>query len=347
MTRAAWPENLLQLPVRQAIGAIALAYLQQAAAAAQRLAGAEDDEALHDFRVALRRLRTCLRAHADRIDDRVPKKLRRRIKTIAAATGQARDTEVQRAWLRGEMGNLPPRQRPDLARLEARLEQRQRSAYEEIRADVLPEFRRAERKLHKALTALAKPPVAAADVPLTFAQAVASLARQHAAELKSSLARFKSPAHAEEAHLARISAKRLRYLLEPVAHRLAIEDTVLRQLRVLQDLLGELRDLQLLVGELGAAVEAVAVEQASGLLRRVLEDGMDPARWRAPRPGHGYAGLLTAAWLARAQQERLFRRIRAEYGRQRMAALAQQVFGLADQLAADSTAAAGGTPAHR
>ncbi|MFA7097087.1 MAG: CHAD domain-containing protein [Gammaproteobacteria bacterium] len=346
MTRAAWPENLLQFPARQAIGAIALAYLQQAAAAAQRLERAVDDEALHDFRVALRRLRTCLRAHADRIDDCVPKKARRRIRTIAAATGQARDAEVQRAWLRSEIGNLPPRRRPALTRLEARLEQRQRLAYEKIRADVLPDFRRAERKLRKALSALAKPPAAAADASLTFAQAVAPLVRQHVAELKTSLARFKSPAHVEEAHLARISAKRLRYLLEPVAKRLAIEDTVMRELRVLQDLLGELRDLQLLVGELGAAVEDAAVEQARGLLRRVLKDGTDPARRRAPRQGHGYAGLLTAASLAQAQQERLFRRIRAEYGHQRMAALAQRVFGLADQLAANSIVA-GGAPAHR
>jgi len=57
---------------------------------------AEDSAALHDFRVALRRLRANQRAYRDQIGAKQDKRLRR----LAHATNAARDREVQLDWLR-------------------------------------------------------------------------------------------------------------------------------------------------------------------------------------------------------------------------------------------------------
>src|SRR5918999_1214042 len=80
---------------------LALSFLDQAAAARPRLADPADTEALHDFRVGLRRLRSCLRAYRDCLEDSVPKKLARKLRRLASSTGPGRDAEVQIEWLRG------------------------------------------------------------------------------------------------------------------------------------------------------------------------------------------------------------------------------------------------------
>ena len=54
------PETLLELPAEEAARFIALDLLATLRAARARL-GSGDPEALHDFRVTLRRLRTALR----------------------------------------------------------------------------------------------------------------------------------------------------------------------------------------------------------------------------------------------------------------------------------------------
>ena len=89
-----WPQNLLELPAREAVGRIALEYLRQAAEAFQRMADAADEEALHDFRVSLRRLRTCLRAYGNIVNDSLPGKARKRLKAITVATSRPRDIEA-------------------------------------------------------------------------------------------------------------------------------------------------------------------------------------------------------------------------------------------------------------
>lgn len=330
-----WPRNLLELPAREAAGRIALEYLRQAAEASQRMADAADDEALHDFRVSLRRLRTCLRAHGDIADESLPRKARKRLKTITAATSRARDVEVQLTWLRSEIGNISPGQRPALLSLQTRLETHQKLAYEAIRGEVLPDFQRLERKLRKALARLLEPAEDGTQPSARFAHIVAPLVHQHALDLKTYLMQIKSIADVEEAHLARISAKRLRYLLEPVASRLDAGEAMILELKALQDLLGGLRDVQLFAAELAAAMEEAAVEKARRLLQLALQDGTGSAKLREAQRRNEYAGYLAAARLAQQRQDELFARVLEEYGRERVAAFTLQVIGLADQLAAN------------
>ena len=48
--------NLLPLPGQQAVRLVALRYLDETVRAAARLGDADDDDALHDFRVSVRKL---------------------------------------------------------------------------------------------------------------------------------------------------------------------------------------------------------------------------------------------------------------------------------------------------
>jgi len=79
---------------------IARALLCELRRARRRLATRRDDMALHAFRVALRRLRSTLQMYRPVLGrDMVPRKLRRRLKRLARATGAARDAEAAaRLW---------------------------------------------------------------------------------------------------------------------------------------------------------------------------------------------------------------------------------------------------------
>jgi hypothetical protein len=70
-----------------------------------------------------------------------------------------------------------------------------------------------------------------------------------------------------EAHTARIAAKRLRYLLEPVSRRVRGIKTLVGRLKELQDVLGDLRDRQVLADEIASSLAALAQsrpDRASG-----------------------------------------------------------------------------------
>ena len=69
--------SLLDRPAAEAARLLALRLLDDAASARLRLSHPEDPEALHAFRVAIRRLRSSLRAWADVLQEGVsPKVLR-------------------------------------------------------------------------------------------------------------------------------------------------------------------------------------------------------------------------------------------------------------------------------
>src|SRR3954468_378564 len=114
------PTALLDRPVAEASGLVALRYLDDAAAAATRLTDRADAEALHDFRVALRRLRVTVRAYPD-LRTAVSKKNRRRLRKLARETNPIRNAEAQIAWFRDHTAQFTPPQRAALAPLRSRL----------------------------------------------------------------------------------------------------------------------------------------------------------------------------------------------------------------------------------
>src|SRR5688500_13807608 len=93
------PADLLRRTPREASRRIALGLLDQARSAAERLEEESDSEALHDFRVALRRLRSALRSWRDELDGSIGKKHRQALREIQVATSPGRDAEVGLEWL--------------------------------------------------------------------------------------------------------------------------------------------------------------------------------------------------------------------------------------------------------
>src|ERR1700720_4997311 len=79
------PEILERSP-EEGARRLALASPHQAGGPLPRLADPEDGEALHDLRVALRRLRSCLDSYEDQLGDSVPRKLSRRLRRLPPAT---------------------------------------------------------------------------------------------------------------------------------------------------------------------------------------------------------------------------------------------------------------------
>jgi len=95
-----------------ALGArrVALGMVAALEDANKRRGSADDSEALHDMRVALRRLRSWLRAMNDVLQD-VGNKTRARLEGIADTSNVSRDAEVLLDWLRERVTALTPRER--------------------------------------------------------------------------------------------------------------------------------------------------------------------------------------------------------------------------------------------
>lgn len=301
---------LLPRPPEEGARLLALGYLDQALEARPRLADPEDAEALHDFRVALRRLRSTLRAYREPLEGSVPKKLARRLKRLAQATGEGRDAEVAIEWLRGRADQVGSNHRAGYRWLLDHLEERKRAGYEHLQARVEEDFADLEAGLRRRLS------VYQAEVRLgaegeaaphpTLGQTAAEILEDHARELGAHLEAIGGPGDVEEAHRARIAAKRLRYLIEPLAGEVEEGKAVVKHLKELQELLGELHDAHVLEDELAAAVERAGAERAQALLELSLADEPDEKRLRAERRRARESGLLVLARLNRARRDRLY-----------------------------------------
>src|SRR5918998_1337794 len=92
------PADLLDRFADEATRLLALTYLDEIALAERRLADPQDAEALHDFRVALRRLRSCIRAYRNELKGSVSKRMRRSLRELMLVTNEGRDAEVHLEW---------------------------------------------------------------------------------------------------------------------------------------------------------------------------------------------------------------------------------------------------------
>jgi CHAD domain-containing protein/CYTH domain-containing protein len=241
---------------------VALGHLADATAARERIANANDDEALHDFRVALRRLRSWERAFRPYIRKDVSGKLRRRLRNLARDTGASRDLEVHLAWLREQRRAVGRRQRPGLTWLVSTLAKRKAEADAVLEDDVHGRFSKLHTRLERALASyretLRVRDDGRAAPPSPFAEALAPRVRDAAALLLAQLQHIKSAADEDECHEARIAAKRLRYLLEPVTRLVPGADDAVERLKDLQDVLGDLHDAQVFGAEVSELAEELS-----------------------------------------------------------------------------------------
>lgn len=236
-------DGLIGMTALEGVSRVAQQYLNRATESAKRLSNEADAEALHDFRVSLRRLRTLLQAYEPYLEGRVGKKIRRRIRDLASRTGQGRDSEVLLALLKTERSRLKSRHKPGYRAVATLLKVDVKRGYGDI-DHVIEEYAKLRKKLVRRLTRPEEPGGPASLV--RFSVATQRLIPVVAAELEYRLSEVHSLADAPQQHRARIRAKRLRYLLEPLSADEPAAQPLIEQLKRLQDLLGDLRDAHLL-----------------------------------------------------------------------------------------------------
>ncbi|MFN2376809.1 MAG: CHAD domain-containing protein [Candidatus Binatia bacterium] len=315
---------MLDRPVRDAVGALILRYLGTGAAALERTKDRGDSEALHDLRVALRRTRSLLRAYRPWLGRAAGRKLRRRLDKLAAATNVGRDAEVQLAWLESRRESLRRGERSGLNWLVRRRRAARREGYDSARRHGREEFDQLAARLGERLREGSKnsPPLR---------EALAPLVRDHAADLEAALSAIGSADDQTAVHAARIRAKRLRYLVEPLKGESTQARNVVRMLKGLQDLLGDLHDMHVLAVQLSADLDEVATTKAHQL--RDLSLGGDHAGLLRERRRDERLGLLALMAQAQARRDELFAGFEGTWRGEKAGALIHAARQLADRLA--------------
>ena len=302
----------LTRPPEEGARLVALRILEDAGKAMARVLAGDAPEALHELRVSLRRLRSTLQAFEANLERRPTAQALERLREIGTRSNAARDAEVQIAWLSARRPQLAPAQRAaldalvsdlsaslarDLERLLARLPER----FEALRGDLDRSLRGYRTWVH----------LAGPDPTPTFASVLAERLRAQAQRLSERLAAIGGVADEERAHAARIEAKRLRYLLEPVAADVPGGKRAVRSLKGLQDVLGEMHDLDVLRETLTAGAERMALARAHALLDAV--GAGDERALAAARRRNLEAGLLAIAGLVRDRHQKLFGELEAAW----------------------------------
>jgi CHAD domain-containing protein len=271
--RSTLPDDLLLRSDEEAARRLALKSLGAARAAERRLDDRSDPEALHDFRVAIRRLRSVLRAYRPQLEDAVSKKDRKRLRAIQRATGGGREAEVALEWLGKQQGYLAPQHLAGVNWLSATLLERRRACAKALDGEVRKEFRGIAAKLEERLAVMRREHNLLSEHPqVSFAKALANLTEKHATDLLVQLGQIARMDDAAQLHRARIMGKRLRYLLEPIRAYVGEAQAVVKRSKRLQDVLGELNDLHVLMDEIDRAFEASMTQKVSRV-RQSLERG--------------------------------------------------------------------------
>lgn len=253
------PSDLLARPAEEASRLLALGYLDEIGRAEQRLEDSQDAEALHDFRVGLRRLRSCSRAYRLQLKGSVTKRLRQRLRKLTQATNDGRDAEVHLTWLRHQAERLGPEDLQGLSWLIGRLEGQRFDTARTALTDVRRRFLKSAAKLRPRLgTFRMEIRSGPNQEQRSFGRVTGELIRAQVAELADDLSRVQGAEDVKGSHAARISAKRLRYLLEPLARRAPGVRSLVTQLKEVQDTLGDLHDRHVLAAEIAATGSALS-----------------------------------------------------------------------------------------
>lgn len=348
-------EKTLREPVDRGVRLVALALIDDAQHTAEKLATltnkladgeAEADDALHDFRVEVRRLRAWMRAFKPWLRGDISRKRRRGLSSIADGTRESRDATVHLEWLQSARPSLTPRQRVGHTWIVDQLEKRRSDSSEDSIA-AASDFKSMAPKLARRLQYY-RTPVAESDAGDRFGTIYSQRVLKQSKALRNRLAEVHRFSDVKQAHRARIAAKNLRYLIEPVAKIVAGGEAIIENLKGLQDLLGDLHDVHVFGDELVAATEKSAGSRARRVSEVVLteheldeeEDRVRTARARDPGPG-----LFGLARRLHERGTQAFDALERQWLSDRGAELFEQVRVFADHLS--SCASAGGEIEHK
>lgn len=281
-------ETDLTRPTAEVTAGIAQRYLDEARQAFGRLQAGDDAEALHDLRVALRQLRSTFQAYPDCLAQ-VGRKLQKKLKRTARATGQARDTEVQLAYLQGWLERMQPDQLAGGQWLQRQLRQREAKAYARSHAVLEKRFDKLAQHLNRRLAGVS--PEAAAEA---FGPRLAQELRTAGEDFRQRLERLAVHEDDADLHAVRIAGKRLRYLITPLEQQLDQVKDLLTDLKGIQDLLGEYHDMMVFEVTLLELAPEAAAESARHCLRQIAQGEAGPARNLDLMPGLYHLGGLMA-----------------------------------------------------
>ena len=264
--RTRLPSDLLERSAQESSRLLALSHLEQIAQAEERLSDPGDAEALHDFRVGLRRLRSSVQAYRMQLKGSVSGKMRDQLRELTGATNVGRDTEVQLTWLHKQAERLSPEDTQGFFWLTGRMEGRKLELLDPATAEVGRRFLKTAAKLKKRLGTLRiEVGPDSARKPATFGQVTGELVRRQVARLRDELLQVRDVNSVDEAHQARIAVKRLRYLLEPVARVNRRARALIPRLKALQDVLGEHHDMHVMSDAIASARTGLPATDAGPL----------------------------------------------------------------------------------
>jgi CHAD domain-containing protein/CYTH domain-containing protein len=328
-------DHVLDLSAEEGARVVALGFVAGARTAAEALAAGVGEEPLHDFRVAVRRLRSALRMFRPWLQGGggIRPRHEKRLRKIGRSTNEARDAETQLAWLATQEDALAStRQRVGYERAVARFEAQAHLGRESIAA-AAQRYRRAADRLERRLRTYEREVSSDGEAGTSFAGALASIIGDQFAVLSETVNAIAGVSDQETTHRARIEGKCLRYVLEPLrGHRGVDASEAIERLKRLQDVLGELHDAHVLAGTLRELLTDAAAERARQLHAAVLEHGASRgAKWDAPR-ANPLPGLRALVRLVRDRRDALFAQLDREWRAGGMNALAAEVRTLAAAL---------------
>lgn len=246
-----------------------------------------DPEALHDFRVAVRRSRAVQRELKSIFPKARLADFRAEFRWLQRATGTARDLDVYVHGFDSLRALVPPASRADLQPLLALLVERRRRARLEM--DDALRSPRATDLLAEWRSLLERPRELSEDDDADGSRPIGKLAGARIRKLYRRMVRMGRPIRAtsppEAYHELRKQGKELRYMLELFGARLYPEDVVkpmIKALKALQDVLGRHQDRHVQVELLRSLEEELAgppaARNAVGMLIASLEQDEMKAR---------------------------------------------------------------------
>jgi CHAD domain-containing protein len=215
-----------------------------------------DPEAVHDARVASRRLRVAMDAAAPLYPQRWYRKLHREAKSITRMLGRVRDYDVLIDKLAAETAGPDGADSHGRTHLRKRFKQERRSE----RATMLKRLRACRsRKLRRSIRKRFPRPADEATLQEDAAlrAGTRALIANRVAAVLGFDARLAATDSAVVFHEARIAVKRLRYALEQFG-REGDGEQVLDDLKRLQEMLGDLHDLDVRIDRLDTEIDAVS-----------------------------------------------------------------------------------------
>lgn len=204
-----------------------------------------DPEVLHQYRVALRRMRSLVTLLKEAFLAAEQETIRTRLKSAMQGTNRLRDLDVQIAEVAALSSSLPDMLQPGFDRLLLRLHEERKLEFESVR-NILVAARFEERfePVYTALDGNAEP------VPETISVLLAPAIAKRYHWIEQEIPTLEEDIKPERLHGLRVSCKKLRYLMEFFPPLLCRDHAIpfLKDLKNLQTLLGSYNDLCVLEG---------------------------------------------------------------------------------------------------